>query len=307
MTDVQDNGGGRSAGDGRARRHEAPPPGDQPRLRHEHGRAQGRNEAQPLPGDRVRVERHGPLATVVLDHAAKMNVLDRRGWERLGEVFRDLAADDSVRCVLVRGAGGRAFSAGSDVGSFAAHRMERGDVARYAESVRSGIDGVWGCPHPTVAAVEGVCAGGGLIVACCCDVRVSGASARFGAPVNRLGLTMAYEEMAPVLAAAGAGALLEILLTGELLGAERAREAGVVHRVVPDGEVRTIARAVAESVMAGAPLANRWHKKFVRRLADASPLTPAERAEPYESCRTRDYREGVAAFLEKRTPRFEGE
>jgi len=270
------------------------------------GRAR-RNEARPPPGDRVRMERQGPLATVVLDHAAKMNVLDRRGWERLGGVFRDLAADDSVRCVLVRGAGGRAFSAGSDVGSFAAHRMEAGDVAGYAEAVRSGIDGVWDCPHPTVAAVEGVCAGGGLIVACCCDVGVCGRSSRFGAPVNRLGLTMAYEEMAPVLAAAGPGALLEILLTGDLAGAERAREIGVAHRVVPDGEVEAAARAVAESIMAGAPLVNRWHKKFARRLAGPVPPAADERREPYDSCRTRDYREGVAAFLEKRPPRFTGE
>ncbi len=280
------------------------------------GRERPSRVAEPSPGggavpsasrDRVHMERDGALATVTLDHAEKMNVLDRRGWERLGEVFRKLAADDSVQCVLVRGAGGRAFSAGSDIGSFAAHRMEADDVARYAEAVRSGIDGVWSCPHPTVAAVEGVCAGGGLIVACCCDVRVCGHSSRFGAPVNRLGLAMAYEEMAPVLAAVGSGTLLEILLAGDLANAGRAREIGVVHRVVPDAEVAVAARTVAESIMAGAPQVNRWHKKFVRRLADPAPLAADERREPYESCRTSDYREGVAAFLEKRSPRFTGE
>lgn len=259
------------------------------------------------PGDRVDVERQGGLALVALNHPEKMNVLDKRGWERLGEVFRRLAGDDSVRCVIVSGAGGRAFSAGSDVGSFPAHRSKPADVASYAEAVRSGIDGVWGCPHPTVAAVEGVCAGGGLIIASCCDVRVCGGSSRFGAPVNRLGLAMAYEEMAPVLAAAGTGALLEMLLTGDLVDAQRARDTGIVHRIVPDGEAADAARAVAKSAAAGAPLVNRWHKKFVRRLADPSPLAPEERAEPYESCRTRDYREGVAAFLAKRAPRFTGE
>lgn len=258
------------------------------------------------PTDRVGVERDGGLAVVTLDHPAKMNVLDRRGWKRLGEVFRDLAGDDSVRCVLVRGAGGRAFSAGSDIGSFGATRTTREDVARYAEAVRSGIDGVWDCPHPTVAAVEGVCAGGGLIVASCCDVRVCGRSSRFGAPVARLGLTMAYEEMAPVLAAAGAGALMEILLTGGFVGARRARETGIVHRVVPDGGAEGEARAVAAAIEAGAPLVHRWHKKFVRRLMEASPLADGERAEPYESCLTRDYREGTAAFVEKREPRFRG-
>ncbi|MCY4573701.1 MAG: enoyl-CoA hydratase/isomerase family protein, partial [Gemmatimonadetes bacterium] len=175
--------------------------------------------------------------TVTLDHPRRMNVLDLAGWETLGEVFEGLAGDDSVRCVIVEGAGEAAFSAGSDISGFAAHRSTPGQVTRYAAALRRGIEGVWDCPHPTVAAVRGMCVGGGLIIAACCDVRVCGESSRFGAPVNRLGATMAYEEMAPLLAAAGAGAVLEILLTGDLVDARRAREMGIVNRIVPDGEV----------------------------------------------------------------------
>ena len=132
-------------------------------------------------------------------------MLDLAGWERLGEVFEGLAGDDGVRCVMVEGAGGREFSAGSDIGAFGVQRRTPAQVERYAAAIRRGLSGVYDCPHPTVAVVRGLCVGGGLIIAACCDVVVCGESSRFGAPVNRLGATMAYEEMAPLLAAAGRG------------------------------------------------------------------------------------------------------
>ena len=262
------------------------------------------------PGDarrRFTTDREDGIVSVTLDRPAKLNVLDRAGWDALGGFFEDLARDDSVRCVVMRGAGGRAFSAGSDIGAFPEQRSTPGQVTRYAAAVERGLRGVYECPHPTVAVVEGLCVGGGMILAACCDIAVCGESSRFGAPINRLGLTMAYEEMAPLLAAAGAGAVLELLLTGELVDARRAREAGLVNRVVPDAEVAAAGGRIVGSIAAGAPLVNRWHKKFVRRMSDPRPLTEEERAETYEAFRTRDYREGAAAFLEKRAPRFSGE
>ena len=200
---------------------------------------------------RMTTSREGGIVTVTLDHPAKLNVLDRAGWERMGEVFEGLAGDDAVRCVVVEGAGGRVFSAGSDIGAFGAQRRTPEQVKRYAAAIRRGLGGVYDCPHPTVALVRGLCVGGGMIIAACCDVTVCGESSRFGVPVNRLGATMAYEEMAP--------------------------------------------------------LVNRWHKKFVRRMAEGGTLSEAERAEAYEAFRTRDYREGTAAFVQKRPPRFSGE
>ena len=255
----------------------------------------------------IAMAREGAVVTVMLDHPARLNVLDMAGWDALGALFEELAADDGVRCVVLRGAGGRAFSAGSDISAFGAQRSTPAQVTRYAAAVERGLRGVYDCPHPTVAIVEGLCVGGGMIITACCDIAVCGESSRFGAPINRLGLTMAYEEMGPLLAVAGAGAVLEILLTGELVGANRAREVGLVNRVVPDDEVATAGAAVARNIAAGAPLVNRWHKKFVRRAADPRPLTDEERAEAYEAFRTRDYREGTAAFMEKRKPRFSGE
>ena len=256
---------------------------------------------------RVTRRRDGAIATVTLNHPDRLNVLDRAGWERLGRLFEAVSDDDSVRCVVLTGAGGRAFSAGSDIGGFASQRSTPEQVVRYAAAVERGIRGVRDCPHPTVAVVEGLCVGGGMILAASCDIAVCGESSRFGAPINRLGVTMAYEEMAPLLEAAGARAVLDLLLTGELVGAARAREAGLVTRVVPDAEVAGAGAAIAKNIVSGAPRVNRWHKKFVRRAADPRPLSPEERAEAYEAFRTRDYREGAEAFLEKRPPRFTGE
>ena len=262
-----------------------------------------RTDARP----RFTTGREGGIVTVTLNHPAKLNVLDRAGWDALGAFFEEVAGDGSVRCVVMRGAGGRAFSAGSDIGAFPEQRSTPEQVTRYAAAVERGLKGVYDCPHPTVAIVEGLCVGGGMIVTACCDIAVCGESSRFGAPINRLGLTMAYEEMTPLLAACGAGAVLEILLTGELVDARRAREVGLVNRVVPDEEVAAAGGRIVRNIAGGAPLVNRWHKKFVRRLSDPRALTEEERAETYEAFRTRDYHEGTAAFLEKRTPRFSGE
>lgn len=258
------------------------------------------------PGRRVRLEREGDLAHLLLDLPAKLNVLDRNGWIDLAAGLDALSGDPDVRCVVIRGIGGRAFSAGSDIGAFPSQRETRDDVRTYGHAIHGAIEAVRGCAHPTVAVIEGLCVGGGLEIAACCDLRVCGESSRFGAPINRLGLTMAYEELVPLVELLGPGPVLELLLTGDLIDAGRAREVGLVQRVAPDGEVLSAGLEVARRIADGAPLVNRWHKRFIRRLADPTPLTEAEREEAYEAFGTADYREGTRAFLEKRRPDFEG-
>lgn len=255
--------------------------------------------------DRIRVQVDGAIATVWLDHPSKLNVLDGAGWKALTDAFRRLGENDGIRCVLVRGRGGRAFSAGSDIGRFPEQRRTPGDVLAYSAKIHGALQAVRHSVHPTVAVVEGLCVGGGLEIAACCDIRVAGASSRFGAPINRLGLTMAFEELDPLVRLLGPGPVLDILLTGDLLDAETARTLGLVSRVYSDDQVEREAQELAGRIAGGAPLVNRWHKRFVRRLEDGWP-GDEERAEAYESFETRDYEEGTRAFLEKRSPRFEG-
>lgn len=256
---------------------------------------------------KVHVEVDRPIATVRLDGPERHNVLDADGWGAVGDAFAELSERDDVRAVAVRGTGGRAFSAGSDISAFEEQRSTPEDVRSYSCAIGSALNAIHACRHPTVAVIEGLCVGGGLEIAACCDLRVCGESSRFGAPINRLGLTMSYDELEPLVRLLGPGTVLEILLSGELIGAERAKRAGLVNRVHPDAAVVEQGYGLVARIAAGAPLVNRWHKKFVRRLVDRGPITAEEREETHQAFETEDYREGRSAFLEKREPDFKGE
>ena len=256
--------------------------------------------------ERVRVEIEDRVATVRLDAPAKLNVLDRGGWEAVASAFARLESED-LGCVVIRGTGGRAFSAGSDIGAFQSQRSTFQEVRAYSAAIGGAMEAIQACRHPTLAVIEGLCVGGGLEIAVSCDLRVCGASSRFGAPITRLGLTMSYEELTPLVRLLGQGPVLEILLTGELIDAERAREIGLVNRILDDDAVLDEGYELARRISSGAPLVNRWHKKFIARLLDPTPISDAEREEAHEAFETHDYREGRSAFLEKRDPRFRGE
>lgn len=256
--------------------------------------------------ERVVVEIDVPIATVRLDGPERHNVLDVDGWRSVADVFGSLSERDDIGCVAVRGTGGRAFSAGSDIGAFEAQRSTPHDVRAYSDAIAAAMHAIRSCRHPTVAIVEGLCVGGGLEIAACCDLRVCGESSQFGAPINRLGLTMSHAELEPLLQLLGPGPVLEILLSGELIGAERARMVGLVNHVHADAAVVERGYGLVARIAAGAPLVNRWHKKFVRRLLRRGPLSDVEREEAHAAFETDDYREGRTAFLEKRDPRFRG-
>ena len=254
----------------------------------------------------VRVSREGAVATVVLDSPKRRNALSVELALGLQDAMAELDADPALRCVVLRGAGGRAFSAGADISEFAAWRVNKRRGRIYAGILGAALEAVRACRHPTVALIEGDCIGGGLGVAVMCDLRVCGASSRFGVPVKRLGLVESPDELAPLVAKLGANAMLEILLLGEVFGAEDALRLGLVNRVAPDAEVETAAYRLAASIAEGAPLSARWHKKFIHRLLDPRPLTGEERDEGYDCYDTEDFQIGFRAFLAKERPKFTG-
>jgi enoyl-CoA hydratase/carnithine racemase len=256
--------------------------------------------------DSILVQRDGAIATVVLNRPDKLNALDKEMWSRLGGAMRELDGDASLRCVVLRGAGDRAFAAGADISEFHAERASSKQAQAYSEGGIGWLRAVAECRHPTLALIQGACVGGGLLIASQCDLRICNESARFGVPVKNLGLTESYDELASMLRILGPAASLEILLEGRIWGAREAYEKGLVSRVVPDADVVAEAYAAARRIAEGAPLVARWHKKFIRRLLDPRPLSAEERAEGYACFDTEDFRAGVAAFLAKRKPEFTG-
>lgn len=254
----------------------------------------------------ILVSRDGVIATVVLNRPERLNALNRAMWSGLGEAMRELSADASLRCVVVRGAGDKAFAAGADISEFAGERAAAAQAKHYGSLIHETMQAVARCRHPTVAMIKGACVGGGLEIAAMCDLRVCGRSSRFGIPVNKLGLTMAYGELAGLLALVGRAATLEILLEGRVFDADEAYRKGLVNRVVPDEKVEQEAYALAARIAEGAPLVNRWHKQFIERLTVTAKLSEAEWDEGFACFDTHDYRIGVKAFLEKKKPEFKG-
>ncbi|GAB4466902.1 MAG: enoyl-CoA hydratase-related protein [Burkholderiaceae bacterium] len=254
----------------------------------------------------ILVQRDGAIATVVLNRPEKLNALTRPMWQQLGETIARLSGDDSLRCIVLRGAGERAFSPGNDISEFETVRSNKAQAREYGRIMHATAQALAECRHPLVAQIHGICVGGGLEIAALCDLRICGHGSRFGAPIKNLGLVMAYPEMLPLVRLVGSAVALEILLEGRIFDAAEAKEKGLVTRAVPDDQVAAEARATAERIAEGAPLAARWHKKFARRLADARPLAEAEYDECFDCFDTEDFRIGYRAFLAKQKPRFVG-
>jgi enoyl-CoA hydratase/carnithine racemase len=256
--------------------------------------------------EQITLQRRDAVATVVLDRPEKLNAMTKPMWLRLGEAFKELAGDESLRCVLLRGAGGRAFSPGNDIGEFETERANVAQARAYGAIMHATLAAIRDCPVPVVAMIQGICVGGGLEIAALADLRICGRSSRFGVPINRLGLVMAYPEVEGLLALVGPAVAKELLFEARILGAEEALAKGLVNRMVEDDAVEAEAEATAARIAGGAPLVNRWHKAFIRRLASGVPLTEAELDEGFACFGTEDFQIGYRAFLAKATPDFKG-
>lgn len=254
----------------------------------------------------IRVDETPHVATVWIDHPAKKNAISRAMWIALGEAFDRLAAREGLRCIVLRGAGDDAFGSGADIGEFATTRANREQATEFAVHVHGAMRRVRDCPVPTFAAIRGVCVGGGLELAAVCDLRICTDDSRFAVPIARLGATLAYAELQGLQDLVGPSVALELLLEGRTFGAAEALAKGLVGRVLARADFERETAATVDRICQGAPLSARWHKKFVRRLRDATPLAAHEIAEGLACFDTEDYRTGYRTFLDKTAPRFVG-
>jgi enoyl-CoA hydratase/carnithine racemase len=255
----------------------------------------------------VRLALLGPMARVTLSHPGKLDAMSRAMWRELRDTFVSLQGQRELRCVVIAGSNG-GFCAGGDIAEYPQFRFHPDSLRRFhEEDVWGGLAAMLACEVPIVAQIEGACMGAGLEIACCCDIRIAGAGARFGAPIGRLGFPMAPREAQLVAAVAGEATLREMLLEAVQLDAREMKARGFLQRVVPHEQLGLEVQATADRICALAPQAGRMNKRTLRRLAggpvDASP--PADLLErAYDYATSNEHREGIAAFLEKRPPRF---
>lgn len=255
--------------------------------------------------DTLLVARDGARLTLTMNRPERLNALGRAEWRRLGDAMRDAATDLTLRAVVITGAG-EAFAAGGDIAEFQRVRRTPDEAEAYDRDVVRATRAIADCPHPVIAAINGACIGGGLEIACACDLRIAAASARFGIPVARLAMAAPPAELPPLVQLIGVDGALELLLEARLLDAETARTKGLVTRVVPDLGLGAEIDAAVARIVAGGPLAARAHKKAIRAIARHGTVPPDIAAEAYATIASADFREGIAAFLAKRPPSFQG-
>lgn len=254
-------------------------------------------QATPVAG--VHVQQQGDVCNVRLSNPGKLNAMNRSMWHDLRSAFLQIQADPQVRCVLLQGDAGN-FCAGGDIAEYPSFRFDRDALAHFhEEEVWGGLSAILACDVPVIAAIEGVCMGAGLEIASCCDLRLSGMSVRFGAPIARLGFPMAPAEAALVARNVGASTARAMLLAAEVFGAEQMLAQGFLTQVLPDAEVLSASQAMAERVAKLAPAAARANKQTLRAIEYGQEL-----GDPYDFADSTEHREGIAAFLEKRKPRF---
>jgi enoyl-CoA hydratase len=255
----------------------------------------------------ILVSRPSPaVATVTIDRRARRNALNLQAWRDLAAVFRALATNRDVRLVILTGAAGH-FCAGADISEFARLRADSAGGAAYDRDVAACYEAIRALPQPSIAAIAGSCVGGGCAIALCCDFRVMHRGARFGVPATKLGTIYTVEECRFLYSIVGLANAKRVLYGSELFGADAAREMGFADAVVDD-EIIDSAIAFGASMMANAPLAIAGTKLVLQALAagDVEQHRPHIETLIRQALDSEDYREGAAAFLEKRPAQFAG-
>jgi enoyl-CoA hydratase len=276
----------------------------------------------------------GAIATVTLRNPARRNAMTRAMWRELRAVAVSINSPEPdssennscsrnislvyspIRCVIVQGEAGH-FCAGGDISEYPEFRFQEASLRAFHEDeVAPALHALLACQVPLIAQIDGNCMGGGLEIAACCDIRIAGEGATFGAPIAKLGMPMAPQELAIVLRAAGEATVREMLLEARSFSAQQMQARGFVQRVVVDGAVATEAQATAQRICTLSPQAARLNKQALRQICKQNTSLAqwniageamdniVDADSPYTYASSAEHIEGITAFLEKRSAKF---
>lgn len=258
--------------------------------------------------DKILTEQSGEIARIIFNQPEKRNAVSLEMWEAVEAAVTRFQADDSVRILILSGAGGKAFVSGADVSKFESERASAEAVAHYNATTKRVYDLIEAFPKPTIAQIDGFCVGGGVALALSCDLRICGENSQFAIPAAKLGLGYGFEGINRLVNVVGPSFAKEIFFTARRFDAEEARMMGLVNRVVPAEDVGRVAQETAEMIAANAPMTVASVKYIVgQTVTDESKRDLEECAARVKACfDSADYIEGRRAFLEKRKPNFVG-
>jgi len=258
--------------------------------------------------DELITERRGPVRWIIFNRPQARNALTWGMYSRLAELCEEVNRDRAVRAVVLTGAGGKAFVAGTDISQFRAFKTEQ-DALDYEAGGNRMMSTLESVRVPVIAAIAGACTGAGAVIAAACDLRVASPSARYGFPIARtLGNCLSMANYARVVALLGYARTKDIIMRARLIDAPELLAAGVLTEVTPDEESLPIrAQALAEEVASYAPLTLWATKEALRRMRDRLIPENSDSDLIIACYLSRDFKEGVEAFLAKRQPDWKGE
>ncbi|GMQ90000.1 MAG: enoyl-CoA hydratase [Gammaproteobacteria bacterium] len=253
-------------------------------------------------------EKDGAIGRLTINNPERRNAFSFAMWQALPGILEDFWADAEIRIVILRGAGGQAFSAGNDISEFKQRRSSKQGIAEYDAATYRAYDALISIDKPTIAMIEGFCIGGGLELALLCDIQIAADSARFAVTPARLGLGYKYEDMRLLVNNVGPKFAKEILFTGRQFSADEACQMGIVNRVVPAQGLAQAIEEYAQTIAANAPLSVKAAKRIVTEATKETGQADLDLCQRLvDACHaSEDYKEGQRAFTEKRKPIFTG-
>jgi len=258
--------------------------------------------------DKVISRKDGNVGYVIFNNPERRNAMSLEMWEACTRLMTEYAKDDGIRVVVLAGAGDKAFVAGADISKFDDERATEAGVKKYNEAVEAAYASVHEFPKPTIAMIRGFCVGGGMGLASCCDLRICSEDARFAVPAAKLGLGYGYPGVKRLMDVVGPSFTKEIFFTARMFEAMEAVEMGLVNRIVENHELEFFVKNYAATIAANAPLTVDSIKFIVGEACKDELMRNMKRCEELvDACfKSEDYKEGRAAFMEKRKPVFKG-